>query len=71
MAMRTMNHLLQYCDIVVKRAVPLAIALLHISNPKISVIDILIKLCHDEDSELSTRAILSMGLVGAGTNNAR
>ena len=71
MALRGLNHLLQYCDVNVKRAVPLALALLNISNPKIGVMDLLTKLSHDQDEELSYRAILGLGFLGAGTNNAR
>lgn len=71
MALRGLNHVLQYCDINVKRAVPLALALLNISNPKIGIMDLLTKLSHDQDEELSFRAILGLGFIGAGTNNAR
>ena len=71
MAMRSMNHILQYCDVGVKRAVPLAMAILHLSNPKVNVMDLLLKLSHDEDTELSQRAMLAMGLIGAGSNNSR
>ena len=71
MALRTMSHLLQYGEITVRRAVPLALASLNLSNPKITVMDLLTKLCHDPDAELSQRAILSLGLIGCGTNNSR
>ena len=33
--------------------------------------DLLLKLAHDPDQELSHRAILGLGLLGAGTNNSR
>ena len=49
MVNRTFNHILQFCDISVKRAVPLAIAFLNISNPKIAPMDMLLKLAHDQD----------------------
>lgn len=42
-----------------------------LSNPKIGVMDLLLKLAHDPDAELSYRSILCLGLVGAGTNNSR
>lgn len=71
MASRLLNHILQYCDLPVKRGVPIAIAILNISNPTIQATDLLSKLAHDEDKELSLRSILSMGLIGLGTNNAR
>eukprot|EP00331_Platyophrya_macrostoma_P004406 CAMPEP_0176425046 /NCGR_PEP_ID=MMETSP0127-20121128/11180_1 /TAXON_ID=938130 /ORGANISM="Platyophrya macrostoma, Strain WH" /LENGTH=873 /DNA_ID=CAMNT_0017806181 /DNA_START=32 /DNA_END=2653 /DNA_ORIENTATION=+ len=68
---RTLNHLLQYGELTIKRAIPLALALLNISNPKLPVQDLLMKLAHDSDVELSQRAIIALGLIGAGTNNAR
>jgi len=71
MALRSMNHLLQYGELSLKRAVPLGLAVLNISNPKIQVQDLLSKLAYDTDIELSHRAILGLGLIGAGTNNAR
>lgn len=71
MALRTFDHLLHYCEIPIKRAVPLALALLHVSNPDYGVIDQLSRLSHDPDTELSQNAILAMGVVSAGTNNSR
>ena len=71
MAGRLMNHILQYCDLPVKRALPIAIGMLNISNPNIQATDLLTKLAHDEDKEMSMRAIFSLGLIGLGTNNAR
>jgi 26S proteasome regulatory subunit N1 len=71
MVVRSMNHILQYCEISIKRAVPLALAMLNLSNPKINIMDLLTKLSHDQDTELSQRAIIALGLIGAGTNNAR
>lgn len=61
----------RYGEPAVRRAVPLAIALCSISNPQLSVIDVLNKYSHDLDEEVAHNAIFSMGLVGAGTNNAR
>jgi len=71
MALRSMNHLLQYGDLPLRRAVPLGLAALNISNPKIQIQDLLSKLAYDSDVELSHRAIIGLGLIGAGTNNAR
>ncbi|KAL5988476.1 26S proteasome non-ATPase regulatory subunit 2 A [Asimina triloba] len=51
MSIRSLEHLLQYGEQNIRRAVPLALGLLCISNPK--------------------SAIISLGLIGAGTNNAR
>jgi len=71
MALRTFDHLLHYCELPIKRAVPMALALLHVSNPDFGVIDQLSRLSHDPDTELSQNAILGMGIVSAGTNNSR
>ncbi len=46
MALRTMNHLMLIASPTVKRAVPLALALLHLSNPNIVIQDMLSKLAH-------------------------
>ncbi|OIT00135.1 PREDICTED: 26S proteasome non-ATPase regulatory subunit 2 homolog A-like [Nicotiana attenuata] len=71
MAIRSLEHLLQYGEQNIRRAVPLALALLCISNPKVNVMDTLSRLSHDSDSEVAMAAIISLGLIGAGTNNAR
>ena len=71
MALRAFDHLLHYCEAPIKRAVPLALAILHISNPEFSIIDQLSRLSHDPDTEISQNAILALGIVSAGTNNSR
>lgn len=71
MALRSFDHLLHYCELPIKRAVPLALAVMHISNPDFSVIDQLSRLTHDPDTEMAQNAILAMGIVSAGTNNSR
>lgn len=71
MALRAFGHLLHYGEPVIKRAVPLAMGLLSVSNPKINILDTLSKFSHDSDPEVSYNSIFSLGLVGAGTNNAR
>uniref|UniRef100_A0A061RYU3 26S proteasome non-ATPase regulatory subunit 2 homolog n=1 Tax=Tetraselmis sp. GSL018 TaxID=582737 RepID=A0A061RYU3_9CHLO len=71
MVMRMLEHLLQYGEAAVRRAVPLAVALLSTSNPDMSAMDMLSRLSHDTDSEVSHNAILALGIMGAGTNNAR
>ena len=71
MALRAFDHLLHYCELPIKRAVPLALAILHISNPDYGVIDQLSRLSHDPDAEISQNAVLAMGIVSAGTNNSR
>eukprot|EP00566_Odontella_aurita_P002490 CAMPEP_0113572108 /NCGR_PEP_ID=MMETSP0015_2-20120614/25918_1 /TAXON_ID=2838 /ORGANISM="Odontella" /LENGTH=932 /DNA_ID=CAMNT_0000475117 /DNA_START=74 /DNA_END=2872 /DNA_ORIENTATION=+ /assembly_acc=CAM_ASM_000160 len=71
MALRSFDHLLHYCELPIKRAVPLALAILHVSNPDFTVIDQLSRLSHDPDAEISQNAVLAMGIVSAGTNNSR
>lgn len=71
MAMRSFEHLLHFCEAPIKRAVPLAIALLHISNPDYAVVDQLSRLSHDTDVETAQNAIMGLGLISAGTNNSR
>jgi len=71
MALRTFDHLLQYGEPVIRRSVPLALGLLSVSNPQISVMDTLSKLSHDHDVDVAQGAIFGLGLIGAGTNNAR
>ena len=57
---------LRYGEPVIKRAVPLALALLSVSNPKLNIIDTLSKFSHDADHEVSYNSIFAMGIVGAG-----
>jgi 26S proteasome regulatory subunit N1 len=71
MALRAFDHLLHYCELPVKRAVPLALAVLNISNPDFTIIDQLSRLSHDPDADMSQNAIIALGVVSAGTNNSR
>jgi 26S proteasome regulatory subunit N1 len=71
MALRSFDHLLHYCELPIKRAVPLALGILNISSPDFAVIDQLSRLSHDPDAELSQNAILALGIASAGTNNSR
>lgn len=45
---------------------PLALALISVSNPKLQILDTLSKFSHDSDPEVAHNAIIAMGLVGAG-----
>jgi len=71
MTLRTYEHLLHYGELSVRRAVPLALALLYMSNPDYAIVDQLSRLSHDTDAELAQGAILGLGLVSAGSNNSR
>lgn len=55
----------------IRKAVPLALGLISASKPQLPIIDALSKYSHDQDLEVALNAIFAMGLVGAGTNNAR
>ncbi len=50
---------------------PLALALLSVSNPKLNIIDTLSKFSHDADHEVSYNSIFAMGIVGAGMLNTK
>lgn len=71
MAVRTFGHLLQYGDSQIRRMVPLALGLLSISSPKLTLMDLLSKFTHDSDMDVAQSAIVGLGLIGAGTNNSR
>merc|ERR1712178_85299 len=71
MAQRVLGSLLRYGEPVIKKTVPLTFAMLCMSNPKLSILDTLSKLSHDNDLEVAQNAIFAMGLVASGTNNAR
>ncbi|KAI9297710.1 26S proteasome regulatory complex, non-ATPase subcomplex, Rpn1 subunit [Neoconidiobolus thromboides FSU 785] len=71
MVLRIFGHLMHYGEPVIRRTVPLALGLLCASNPKLNVLDNLSKYSHDNDLDVALNAIFAMGLVGAGTNNAR
>lgn len=71
MALRQFGHLMHYGDGVIRKTVPLAMGLLSASNPQIKVYDTLSRYSHDNDIDVAINAIFAMGLVGAGTNNAR
>lgn len=71
MSMRTMQHLIQYGEPVIRKCVPLALGLMNVSNPQVQTIDFLMKMSYDQDTEVSFSAIFALGLVGAGTNNSR
>ncbi|ELT94307.1 hypothetical protein CAPTEDRAFT_150361 [Capitella teleta] len=71
MAFRTCGHLMRYGEPAIRRAVPLALAMSSASNPKLQILDTLSKFSHDSDAEVAHNSILAMGIVGAGTNNAR
>lgn len=71
MLFRQFDHLLQYGQNNIRRAIPLALALHSQCNPQLQVTDLLSKLTHDQDQFVSMHAVFALGLVGAGTNNSR
>uniref|UniRef100_A0A0R0JZ49 26S proteasome non-ATPase regulatory subunit RPN1 C-terminal domain-containing protein n=1 Tax=Glycine max TaxID=3847 RepID=A0A0R0JZ49_SOYBN len=54
MTIRSLEHLLQYGEQNICQAVPLALGLLCISNPKVNVMDTLSRLSHDTKLEVAT-----------------
>ncbi len=83
MVVRSFDHLLQYGEENIRRTVPLALGILSVSKPDPSITDTLSKFSHDHDAEVfffliilkhdqtAMGAIFALGLIGAGTNNAR
>ena len=63
MAFRTLGHLLRYGEPCIRRAVPLALGLISVSNPRLNVLDTLSKFSHYSDSEVALNSILALGLV--------
>ncbi|KAI9883131.1 MAG: proteasome regulatory particle base subunit [Watsoniomyces obsoletus] len=71
MVLRTFGHLMHYGEANIRKAVPLAMGLISPSNPQMKVYDTLSRYSHDNDNDVAINAIFAMGLLGAGTNNAR
>jgi 26S proteasome regulatory subunit N1 len=71
MILRQFGHLMHYGEANIRRAVPLAMGLISPSNPQMKVYDTLSRYSHDNDNDVAVNAIFAMGLLGAGTNNAR
>uniref|UniRef100_A0A7E4VA39 26S proteasome non-ATPase regulatory subunit 2 n=1 Tax=Panagrellus redivivus TaxID=6233 RepID=A0A7E4VA39_PANRE len=71
MAIRMFGHLIRYGEPPIRRAVPLALALLSVSNPQLNLLETLSKFTHDADVDTARNAVFALGIVGAGTNNAR
>ncbi|KAI9827154.1 MAG: proteasome regulatory particle base subunit [Thelocarpon impressellum] len=71
MVLRTFGHLMHYGEANIRKAVPLAMGLISPSNPQMKVYDTLSRYSHDNDNDVAVNAIFAMGLLGAGTNNAR
>ena len=71
MVLRQFGHLMHYGEANIRRAVPLAMGLISPSNPQMKVYDTLSRYSHDNDNDVAINSIFAMGLLGAGTNNAR
>ncbi|KAL7274551.1 proteasome regulatory particle base subunit [Rhizina undulata] len=71
MSIRQFGHLMHYGEGIIRKTVPLAMGLLSASNPQMKIYDTLSRYSHDNDLDVAINAIFAMGLVGAGTNNAR
>lgn len=66
MQLRMIDHLLQYGSAAIRRAVPLTLAILSTSDPRPVIVEPLLKLTHDSDTDVAFSAILALGIVGAG-----
>ncbi|KAI7223194.1 26S proteasome regulatory subunit [Hortaea werneckii] len=71
MVLRQFGHLMHYGEANIRKAVPLAMGLISPSNPQMKVYDTLSRFSHDNDIDVAVNAIFAMGILGAGTNNAR
>ncbi|KAJ9644691.1 proteasome regulatory particle base subunit [Coniosporium apollinis] len=71
MVLRQFGHLMHYGEANIRKTVPLAMGLISPSNPQMKVYDTLSRYSHDNDNDVAINAIFAMGLLGAGTNNAR
>ena len=71
MVLRQFGHLMHYGEPNIRKAVPLAMGLISPSNPQMKVYDTLSRYSHDTDNDVAINAIFAMGMLGAGTNNAR
>jgi 26S proteasome regulatory subunit N1 len=71
MIIRNIHHIMQYCELPIKRVVPIMLTIVGIQNLDIQVTDLLYKLAHDEDKEIALKALLGLGVIAAGSNNSR
>jgi len=71
MVLRQFGHLMHYGEANIRKAVPLAMGLISPANPQMKVYDTLSRYSHDNDIDVAINAIFAMGMLGAGTNNAR
>lgn len=71
MSKRVFAQISCYGEPTVRKAVPLALALSYVSNPESSTMNILTKYSHDVDDDVACNAIFGLGIIGAGSNNAR
>lgn len=62
---------LRYGEPTLRRAVPLALALISVSNPRLNILDTLSKFSHDADPEVSHNSIFAMGMVGSGKSASK
>ncbi|KAG0441963.1 26S proteasome regulatory subunit RPN1 [Dictyocoela muelleri] len=55
----------------IKSVIPLCMALLYSSNPNVEIIDTLVKNLNSSNLDVVIKTILSLGIIGAGTNNSK
>merc|ERR1719182_701809 len=59
MVLRQFDHIMQYGELPLRRVVPLALGFLHVSAPKVQIIEMVSKLTHDSDADVALNAIFS------------
>lgn len=62
---------MHYGEPIIRKAIPLALGLVSASNPQLTILETLSNYSHDNDLQVALNAIFAMGIVGAGSNNAR
>lgn len=71
MAGRILQQILHTADPSAKRMVPLALAMLHLSNPQAECIETLDRFSRFQTTGMSANALLAAGLAGAGSLDGR
>lgn len=71
MAMRVLSSISLLEEEFMKSTTAIAMAFLSPSNPQLELVDLLIKFSNSSDSKVILNSIISLGVVGAGTNNTR
>lgn len=71
MVIRIFGHFLRSGDSFMIIAVILSISLIYLSKPQMNIVELLSKHSHSHNQNIAFNAILALGFVSAGTNNAK